>query len=208
LQKQNDFKSFAVNRSESEKDQSPEQRSFRNFVAVFEQRFATAIVRADPTAPINLVEEPIHNHEQHDDGEKSGRRLQIECAHVVAERTDNSDSDEPGDQSRAKRDTRAGRDRLSVRAFRAGHAGGDRRQHEDAFESFTKNKNTDIEKRDRRTRVRLGRIRRAMRRDSLPHDHRDDPDRSHENTDPKNDTPQPIDLAQSSRTHIPRLPHC
>jgi hypothetical protein len=40
-----------------------------------------------------------------------------------------------------------------------------------------------------------------MRGDSLPHDHRDDRDRGYENTDPKNDTPRPIDVAQSSRTH-------
>ena len=94
-----------------------------------------------------------------------------------------------------------------MRAFRAGHAGSDRGQHQNAFESFAKNENANVEKRDRRTRVGLSRIRRAVRRDSLPHDHRHDRDRCGEDNDPKNDLPRPIDLAQSSRTHIPRLPH-
>src|SRR5882724_64233 len=75
LQKQNDFKSFAIKRSESEQAQSPEQRLFSDFVAVAEKRFAAAIVRSDPAAPVNFVEEPVHDHEQHHDGEKSGRSL-------------------------------------------------------------------------------------------------------------------------------------
>jgi hypothetical protein len=152
------------------------------------------------------MEEPIHDHEQHDHGEKSGRGLQIERAHVVAERTDNSHRDEPCDQCRDECDPRADCDRLPVRAFRAGHTRGDRRQHQNAFEAFAKNENADVEKRHRWTRVRLRRIRGAVCGHALPHDHRDDRNRGGENADPKNDSPSAVDLAQSSRTHIPRLP--
>src|SRR5207253_5138184 len=66
LQKQDDFESFAIKRSESEQDQSPEQRLFPDFVAIAQQRLAAAIVLADPAAPINFVEEPIHDHQQDD----------------------------------------------------------------------------------------------------------------------------------------------
>ena len=58
-----------------------------------------------------------------------------------------------------------------MRLFRSGHARGDRRQHQNAFESFAKNEDADIEKRNRRARVRLRWIRRAVRGDSLPDQH-------------------------------------
>src|SRR5207302_10458990 len=85
LQKQNHFESFAIKRSESEQNQSREQRSLRDAMTVFNQRFAAAIVRTDPAAPINFVEKPIHDHEQHHDREQSSRGLQVERAHVVTQ---------------------------------------------------------------------------------------------------------------------------
>ena len=94
-----------------------------------------------------------------------------------------------------------------MRAFRTGHARGDRRQYQNAFESFTKNENANIEKGDGRTRVRLRRVRRAMRGHALPDDHRHHRNRGDENADPKNDAPRPIDLAQNSRTHDRKLTH-
>ena len=72
-----------------------------------------------------------------------------------------------------------------MRAFRSRHARRDRCQHEDAFESFAKNENADVEKCDCRTRIWLRRVRRAMRRDSLPDDHRQHEYRSHEDADSK-----------------------
>ena len=151
------------------------------------------------------MEEPVHDHQQHHDGEKSGRRLQIERPHVVAQRIDNSDRDEPSDQGCAKCDAGAHCHRLSMSALRAGHARGDRRQHEYAFKAFAKNENADIEKGDRRARVRLSRIRRAVRSDSLPHHHPDNHDRGGENANPENDPPRALVLAQSSRTHDEKL---
>ena len=77
LQKKNHLESFAVKRSESEQDQSPPEMPLRNFdrARIFQQRFPPAIVSANPAAPVNLVEKPIHDHEQNDHGKQSGRRL-------------------------------------------------------------------------------------------------------------------------------------
>ena len=104
LQKQDDLESFAIKRSEPEQDQSPPETSLRNFdcVRTFEQGFTAAIVGANPAAPINLVEEPVHDHEQDDDRKQSGCGLQIERRHVVAERAHDAHGDEPGDQAGAK----------------------------------------------------------------------------------------------------------
>src|SRR5262249_6664157 len=87
LQKENDLKAFAIERREAKQDQSPQQRSLRGFaaVSVFKQALAATIVRADPAAPINFVEEPIHDDQQYHDREQAGRRLEIERAHVVAQ---------------------------------------------------------------------------------------------------------------------------
>src|SRR5438046_5410541 len=92
-----------------------------------------------------------------------------------------------------------------MRALCAGHAGGNRGEYQNAFQSFAENENADIEKRNRRARVRLGRIRRAVRGDSLPDHHPHDRDRGRENADPKNDAPRALALAQSSRTHDEKL---
>jgi hypothetical protein len=72
-----------------------------------------------------------------------------------------------------------------MRFFTSGHARRDRCQHQDAFEAFAENENADIQKRDRRTSLRLGWVRRAMGGEPLPHDHRDHAGRSHEDADPK-----------------------
>jgi len=173
---------------------------------IFNEGFAAAIVRADPAAPINFVEEPIHDHQQDDDCEQSGGGLQIERAHIVAQRIHNSDRDEPGDQGCAKCDAGADCDRAPMCALCAGHARGNRGEYQNAFQSFAKNENADIEKRNRRARVRLGRIRRAMRGDTLPDNHRHHGDCSDENADSKNDAPRALALAQSSRTHVEILP--
>src|SRR5438552_18013853 len=90
-------------------------------------------------------------------------------------------------------------------ALCAGHARGNRGEYQNAFKSFTKNENADIEKRNRRARVRLGRIRRAMRGDTLPDNHRHHGDCSDENADSKNHPPWALALAPSSRTHDEKL---
>ena len=65
LQKEHDLEAFAVKRGKAEEEQSPLYAPPRDFrgVRIFEQFFSAAIVRTDPASPINLVEEPIHDHE-------------------------------------------------------------------------------------------------------------------------------------------------
>ena len=95
LQKKDDLESFAIKRGESEQDQSPLQMLLGNSAAVSirEQRFAAAIVRANPAAPVNFVKEPIHDHEQDDNGEQPSRSLQIQSGHAFRQLADDSDGD-------------------------------------------------------------------------------------------------------------------
>ena len=72
-----------------------------------------------------------------------------------------------------KRDACAEGDRPAMAAFGAGHARGDRGQDQNALESFAEDEHADIEECDRRTRVGPHRIGRALRRNSLPNQHRD-----------------------------------
>jgi hypothetical protein len=58
-----------------------------------------------------------------------------------------------------------------MEAFHTGHARSDRREHQNAFQSFAKNENADVEKRHSRAGVGAGRIGRAVRSNSLPDQH-------------------------------------
>ena len=71
LQKEDDFEAFAVKGGEPEQDQTPNEARVCEALAsapLVRRVFAPAIVRPDPAAPINLVEEPVHDDEQDDDG--------------------------------------------------------------------------------------------------------------------------------------------
>jgi hypothetical protein len=72
-----------------------------------------------------------------------------------------------------------------MRLFTSGHARRDRCQHQDAFEAFAENENANVQKRHRRTSLRLGWVRRAMGGQPLPYDHRDHASRSHEDANPE-----------------------
>ena len=61
---------------------------------------------ANPAAPINLMEKPIHDHEQHDHGKQSRRGLKIERRHVVTKRANDLHRDTPRDQGCYKREAR------------------------------------------------------------------------------------------------------
>src|SRR5881227_1753102 len=119
LQKKNDLESFPIQRGESEQDQSTPKAPLRDLGAarVFELCFSPAIMSSNPAAPINLVKEPVHDHQQNDDSQESGRGLEIERRHVVAERTDDAHCDKPGDQAGDKSEACAERDRLAMHAF-------------------------------------------------------------------------------------------
>src|SRR5438094_9176678 len=172
LEEKDHFKSLAIKRSEAEENQSPaETRIVRRGV---EQRFAPAIMRANPAAPVNLVEEPIHDHKQHNHGEQSGRGLQMQGRNVLAQLLHDSDSDEPGHKGGEESDRRSRHYRFAIIAPRTSHAGGDGSENENAFESLAEYENTDIERGASGGSVRLQRIGRTVGSDPLPDENRDD----------------------------------
>jgi hypothetical protein len=170
LQKKNNLKAFAVKRGEAEQHQTPHQFAFGNFrfVRTFEQVFLVAVVHGDPAAPVDLVEKPVHHHEQNHDCKQSRRGLQIQGGNVCLQIADDADGHEPGDQCADARTGRAKDDRAALhRAFTA-HARNDGGQNENGFESFTKDQNAYVQDRGRRARVRGGGIRVAPGGQTLP----------------------------------------
>ena len=129
-------------------------------------------MRPNPAAPVNLVEKPVHDHEQNDDREQTRRRLQIERRDVVAQLAHDADRDKPRHQTGAKRNRGADRNRPAMLTFRAHHARGDRGENEDAFQPFAENKDADIEKSRRWISARAQRIRVALRGHALPDEDR------------------------------------
>ena len=125
-------------------------------------------MRPNPAAPINLVEEPVHDHQQNYDGEQSGRRLEIERRHIVAKRPDNADRNQPGNQGRGESDSGAETNGAAVRLPRAGHTRGDGGEDQNAFEAFAENEHADIEERNRGAGVGPHRIGHALFGEALP----------------------------------------
>ena len=138
---------------------------------------------SNPAAPINLVKEPVHDHQQNDDSQEASRGLEIERRHIVAERADDAHGDKPGDQAGDKSEACAERDRLAMHASGPRHTRGDGSQDENAFQSLSEDENADIEKRDRLTRVGSHRIRRPVCGHPLPNQHRGHEKRGNDNAD-------------------------
>src|SRR5438477_2098825 len=172
LEEKDHFKSLAIKGSESEENQSPAETRIAG--RGVEQRFAPAIMGANPAAPVNLVEEPIHDHKQHNHCEQSGRGLQMQGRDVLAQLLHDSDSDEPGHKGSEEGDRRARHYRLAIIASQAGHTGSDGGQDKNAFESLAENENTDIEGGDGGGGVSLQRIGRTVGSDPLPNENGDD----------------------------------
>jgi hypothetical protein len=79
LEKQNDFEAFPIKGSKSKQNQTPEKRFSRALATrIGKQHVFTAVMRSNPSTPINPVKKPVHNHKQNDDCEKPGRSLQVE----------------------------------------------------------------------------------------------------------------------------------
>src|SRR5437588_1571174 len=172
LEEKDHFKSLAIKRSEAEENQSPaETRIVRRGV---EQRFAPAIMRANPAAPVNLVEEPSHDHKQHNHGEQSGRGLQMHGGNVLAQLFHDSDSDEPGHQSSEEGDRRSRHYRFAISAPQACHTGSDGGEDKNAFKSLAENENTDIERGNGGGGVSLQGIGRTVGGDPLPDENGND----------------------------------
>jgi hypothetical protein len=172
LEEKDHFESLAIEGSESEQNQSPAQTRIAG--CGVEQRFASAIMGPNPAAPVNFVEEPIHDHKQNDHCEQSGRGLQVQSRNVLAQLLHDSDRDEPGHKSSEESDRRSRHYRFAIIAPRTSHAGGYGSKNENAFESLAEYENTDIERSDGGGSVRLQRIGRTVGSDPLPDENRDD----------------------------------
>ena len=105
LQEQHHLETFAVKRRKTEQPQSPQQPGVGNFrgMCVRQQRLLLAVVHGYPAAPVNLVEKPVHHHQQHNDRQQACRRLQIERRNAVRQILHDARRDEPGDQRRHER---------------------------------------------------------------------------------------------------------
>src|SRR5881296_1891457 len=130
LEEKDHFESLAIEGSESEQNQSPAQTRIAG--CGVKQRFAPAIMGPNPAAPVNFVEEPIHDHKQN----------------VLAQLLHDSDRDEPGHKGGEESDRRSRHYRFAIIAPRTSHAGGDGSENENAFESLAEYENTDIERGD------------------------------------------------------------
>jgi len=188
LQKENDLKSLAIEGGKAEQDQSPPEMALGSLerVGAFEKGFAPPVVGPDPAAPVNLVEEPVHDHQQDDHRDQSGCSLEIQRPHVFAEGTDNSHGYEPGDNAAGKSQSSAEGNRAPVWPLRSSHACSNRSQHQNAFESFPENENADVEERDRRTGIGTHRIGCAVRGRALPNQHSSDKKPGHDDADAQN----------------------
>src|SRR5438105_6009722 len=132
LEEKDHFKPLAIKGSESEENQSPAQTRIAG--RSVEQRFAPAIMGPNPAAPVDLVEEPIHDHKQNDHCEQSGRGLQMQGGNVLAQLLHDSDGDAPGHKGGEERDRRPRHYRFAIIASRAGHTSGDGSEDKNAFE--------------------------------------------------------------------------
>src|SRR5436190_5728712 len=122
----------------------------------------------DPAAPINLVKEPIHDDEEDDDGKQSGCGLEVKRRHIIAQRTDDSNSDRPRDQSCTEGKTRPNANRASMYLPCTRHACGDCCENKDTLKTLPEYQDSDIQACDRWTRVRSSRVGCALFSDALP----------------------------------------
>ena len=93
-----------------------------------------AMVAADPSRPIHLVDEPIENQEQYDDREEARDRLEPR-AQRRSEAQQRVDREPRRDRATA-RNQRSGHHGAPPRAVGAQEAGGDRGEDQDRLETF------------------------------------------------------------------------
>ena len=108
-----------------------------------EQPTATAVVVSDPARPVDAVEEPVHDHQQHRHGEQTGGRLDVEAG--TAERADDPHGTEPGDDRGGNADPDAEPDRAALARVGAEEACGDRGDHEDRLQALAKDQEPAVE---------------------------------------------------------------
>src|ERR1700737_3865589 len=145
--------------------------SLRNFgiLSAAQQILLPFIVHPNPAAPINFMEKPVHYYQEDDDRQQPGRGLQIESWNALRKIADDSNSNKPCNDRRKKSNARTHRNRTPMHTIIANHTCRYRREHQNAFQPFSKNEDADVKNCYRLTAVGLQRIRRAFCRDSRPY---------------------------------------
>src|SRR5258706_16466686 len=86
LQEEYDLEPFTIHGGKSKQNQS-RQKARLGYACIFslgEQCAFAPIMHGNPTGPVNFMEEPVHNYNQHNYGHKARCRLHIECRKIVA----------------------------------------------------------------------------------------------------------------------------
>jgi hypothetical protein len=113
------------------------------------------VVIGDPTGPVDLMKEPVHHEQQHDQRRQPRRGLDVELAAVKL--ADEPDDHEPGGDAGADRPRPSDRNRAPVDAVRAEEAGHHRREHEDRLQALAKHQDRAVEHDGGTTEVVAGR---------------------------------------------------
>jgi hypothetical protein len=128
LQKKNDLEAFAVERCESEQGESPQDPGLRRFGIGrgLNEIFLLPRMHRDPAAPVNLMEKPIHDHQEDHDCQEAGCGLQVQGRDVFRQILDDAGRDKPGDQGCDETDADARGDGAAINLLGAHHADGER----------------------------------------------------------------------------------
>ena len=164
LQEDHDLEALAVDGGEAEQAEAEQRGARERAVAAIgraEQPAPALVVVGDPAGPVELVEEPVHHEQQHDDRGDAGGRLHRQA--VAAEHADDPDRQEPGRDRGQQREPPADGDGLAVGAVGAEEARGDRRQHEDRLQALAEDEHAAVDHRGRGAHLvgRIGRVGRA-----------------------------------------------
>ena len=143
LEEEDHLEALAIDRGHPEQDQADHRRPRAVDPGSVEDPPALAVAVGDPAAPVDLVEEPVHHHQQHDHRQQPGRRLHGEAA--AAELAQHPGGEEPGDDGGREAGAGADRDRLPVGRAGADHAGGHRGQDEDRLQPLAEDQQPAVE---------------------------------------------------------------
>ena len=166
LEEQDDLEPLAVDDREPE-EREPPRRPRALAPGLGEEPLAALVVHRDPPGPVDLVKEPVHDHQQHDDGQQARRRLDVEGRRVHG--VDEGDDDEPRRHARHERAGGPPRDRPAVDPVRAHHARRHRREHEDRLQPLPEDDEPRVHDDGPGAQVGRERVGVAGRGDPLPH---------------------------------------
>ena len=91
------------------------------------------------------MEEPVHHQQQHEDGEKTGGRLDLERRQRDGQVAHDADRETPCDDGGTGAERDAQEDGLLIAPSGPRHVRGDGRQDQDALEPFAEDQNGDVE---------------------------------------------------------------